>query len=274
MSTALSSTEFAAAAPATPNFAELFAAEERHFWFRARNRVLTDIVHRLTHRLNDGFRVLEVGCGTGNVLRNLEQVCRRGRVVGLDLYPQALRLARQRTSCPLVAADIHQLPFAEPFEIVGMFDVLEHLPDDRRVLIDLRRALAPDGRLVLTVPAHAWLWSEVDVYSGHYRRYAARQLSALLDECGLRVEYLTQFMGPLVPLMWLHRRAGGHQGPTSARQMDVDRQRVLSELKIVPVVNELLGGLLALERPFLRRGLRLPLGTSLLAVARLSQHQS
>jgi SAM-dependent methyltransferase len=267
MSTIASSTAFASAA-ATPDFAELFAAQDRHFWFCARNRVLANVVQRITQNLADGFRVLEVGCGTGNVLRVLEQVCARGDVIGLDLHPQGLRLARQRTRCPLVAADIHQLPFRDPFDVVGMFDVLEHLPDDRRVLIDLRKALTAEGRLLLTVPAHAWLWSEVDVYSGHFRRYAPRQLSALLEECGFRVEYLTQFMAPLLPLMWLSRRGVSGAAATGAAPVAVDRQRVLGELRIIPVLNELLGALLALERPGLRHGLRLPFGTSLLAVAR------
>ena len=95
---------------APPDFAELFAAERRHFWFRARNKLLSAVVRQLVADLADGYRLLEVGCGTGNVLRALEQVCTRGNVIGLDLYPQGLHLAGQRSDCPLVAADIHHLP--------------------------------------------------------------------------------------------------------------------------------------------------------------------
>ena len=143
-------------------FAPLAAIEDRHFWFRARNRTLAALLARLTAPLADGYRVLEVGCGTGNVLRVLEQTCRRGLVVGMDLYGEGLTFARGRTHCPLVRGDMSHPPFEARFDLIGLFDVLEHLADDRRVLRDVRAMLAPGGRLVLTVPAHPELWSYFD----------------------------------------------------------------------------------------------------------------
>jgi SAM-dependent methyltransferase len=246
------------------SFTALFEAEERHFWFRARNKVLERVVSRLVAPLPPGYRVLEVGCGTGNVLRVLERVCARGEVIGTDLYEDGLRYARRRVRCPLLAGDIHTMTFPHRFDLIGLFDVLEHLPDDTRILRALRDNLKPGGRLLLTVPAHRALWSYADEYGGHYRRYSPRQLRDLLEATGFRVEYLTQFMMLLYPFLWLGRRWNGRGRDQSLRQRKEQSDR---ELRPHPFVNALLYRLLSWERWWLRRRLRLPLGTSLLAVA-------
>jgi SAM-dependent methyltransferase len=247
-------------------FAALFAAEDRHFWFRARNRVIGRVVKSLTRSLPDGYRVLEVGCGNGNVLRVLERVCARGEVIGLDREAERLQYARQRVRCRLVQADIYDWPFRRPFHVIGMFDVLEHLSDDCQVLRQLHRALAPGCRLVLTVPAHKELWSYTDVAAEHYRRYAPAELNQTLVECGFTVEYLTQFMMVLWPLMWLGRRLAARIPPRNIGPRD--RQLFLRELRVVPVLNALLTRLLEREARWIARGGHLPLGTSLLAIAR------
>lgn len=248
-------------------FTPLFAVEDRHFWFQARNRVLEAAVAPLEAGWPDGYRALEVGCGTGFVLRLLERLCRRGEVGGLDPYEEGLELARQRVQCPVVRGDVFNWPFDQPFHLIGLFDVLEHLEDDFGALCQLRKGLAQDGRLVLTVPAHMSLWSYADSCAHHCRRYGESDLTAVLRKAGFEVEYLTQFMGLLYPLAWLGRRSGrGVPGADPAR----DRERFLKELRIVPVVNGVLRWLLSREAFFVRRRWRLPLGTSLLAIARPS----
>lgn len=249
-------------------FAALFAAEDRHFWFRARNRVIGAVVAELITPLPPGYHVLEVGCGNGNVLRVLEQACAAGEVTGFDLFAERLQYARARTKCRLVQGDIHRLPFTTPFELIGMFDVLEHLPDDERVLRDLHGALAPEGRLLLTVPAHMSLWSYADVNAGHFRRYSADGLAAVLRRTGFEVEYVSPFMMPLYPLMWLGRRLAAWRRRPGASTEASDRELFLRELRTVPILNSVLTWLLECEVPWLRRRQSLPLGTSLLAVGR------
>ena len=95
-------------------FDRLFAIEDRHFWFRARNAVITAVIGRIVGALPDGYRVLEVGCGTGNVLHVLQRTCGRGRVFGMDLFAEGLRFARRRTTCPLIQGDVHTPPFGDP----------------------------------------------------------------------------------------------------------------------------------------------------------------
>ncbi|HYN88796.1 MAG TPA: class I SAM-dependent methyltransferase, partial [Ardenticatenaceae bacterium] len=158
----------APAAPYDPqHFAPLFAIEDRHFWFRSRNRVIAAVARQLTADLNARYRVLEVGCGTGNVLRVLERVCARGTVMGMDLFAEGLSYARARTTCTLLQGDMRRPPFDAEFDLIGLFDVLEHLPDDVQVLRDLYAMLAPGGRLLMTVPAGPSLWSYFDEASGH-----------------------------------------------------------------------------------------------------------
>src|SRR5262245_44827544 len=226
----------AAVAPGRPHFDALVRAERRHFWFRHRNRVLASVFRRLSAGLPDGYRVLEVGCGSGNVLEVLQEVCARGRLTGSELYEEGLAFAAERVRCRLVTADVYDMPFGPEFDLVGLFDVLEHLPDDRRALRCLARALRPGGRLVLTVPAHASLWSHVDVASGHYRRYSPAALRAALEQAGFRVESLTQFMAPLFPLMWLGRRVSAlvnrlRPAPKSSMEL------ALGELRVNPALN-------------------------------------
>src|SRR5262249_43810635 len=160
-------------------------------------------VRGLTANLAPGYRVLEVGCGTGTVLQMLERVCATGQVAGMDLFEEGLEFARRRVSCPLICGDLRSPPFATTFDIVGMFDVLEHLEDDRGPLDHLFRLIRPGGRLILTVPAHMSLWSYFDESSCHYRRYDRTALQSKLAATGFEVEFITEFMMTLFPLVWL-----------------------------------------------------------------------
>lgn len=243
------------------HFANLFAVEDRHFWFRARNRVLARLAAQSAAEFGSGCRILEVGCGDGNVLRFLEKACPGGAVIGMDYFAEGLLLARQRVACPLVQGDLAKPPFGSMFHVAGLFDVLEHMPDDLGVLRDLRRMLIERGKLLITVPADPALWSDFDEASGHCRRYQPVELTTKLKEAGFTVEYLSPYMSILYPLMRLSRRKRG--GGESATNQAVNR-----DLRIVPVVNELLLAFLTAEAWWIGRGGKLPIGGSLLAVAR------
>src|ERR1700747_3398454 len=92
-------------------FSRLARIESKHFWFRTRNQIIATLTKQITKNLTDGYRVLEVGCGTGNVLRALEQGCPRGIVVGMDLFAEGLAFARTRTSCLLVQGNLERPAF-------------------------------------------------------------------------------------------------------------------------------------------------------------------
>lgn len=250
-------------------FQPLFDAEDRHFWFRSRNRIVRDVVERLLPSLPPDSPILEVGCGTGNVLRVLRETCPAATVVGMDLFAEGLGFASRRTTASLVQGDMHRPPFRAQFGVIGLFDVLEHLPDDRLVLRDLRAMLQTGGYLVVTVPAHPTLWSYFDEASQHQRRYRPQELCRKLNDADFHVEYLSQYMMSAFLPMWLGRRLAAlgrrRSGATAGRSAE---ELATQELKPTPIVNELFLGLLAVERAWLARGRALPLGTSLLAVGR------
>lgn len=251
-------------------YESLVSVEERHFWFRARNRAIVAAFESIRGQLKPGYRVLEVGCGTGNVLRALQPAAVGGTVIGMDLHAEGLRYARRRVDpALLVRGDAGRPPFSTTFEVVGLFDVLEHLEHDVEVLRSLRSLLTSDGFLLLTVPADPKLWSYFDVGSRHKRRYRRDELQEKLTAAGYSVEYLTPYMGVLYPILWMGRRVTGRrfQSTTDARQAwDVAE----ADLRVRPVSGAVLGFALEQELHLLRRRVRLPFGASLLAVARAS----
>jgi SAM-dependent methyltransferase len=249
-------------------FAPLFAIEDRHFWFRARNEVISALVEKELRHLAPGYRVLEVGCGTGNVLRVLEKVCKQGQVIGMDLFLEGLEYARRRVRLGLVQGDMQAPPFGGKFHIIGLFDVLEHLPDDLQVLENLNSMLLPGGLLLLTVPAFPTLWSYFDEAGRHVRRYEFHELHTRLEQAGFKVETISYYMMSIFPLVWMQRKLA--PGRSQAKPMDKKDiyDRTVNELRIVPVANQALATILGLEARWLKSGRRLPFGTSLLAMGR------
>lgn len=239
----------------------LLAAEDRHFWFRARNRTIAALAGQPIQRLGDGFRILEVGCGSGNVLRVLRDLAGgRGIVEGLELSTEAAAAARQRTGLTITDGYLADLDPAAAFDVIAAFDVLEHIADEAGVLSQMRTRLRPGGCLILTVPAHQSLWSAFDVASGHERRYTLPTLSRALRGSGFRVEYATYFMSLLFPLMWVRRRL------MHAEQRDMGAL-LDSEFQIVPGLNEVAYELLRQEARVVRARRHLPVGASIAAIA-------
>jgi SAM-dependent methyltransferase len=246
-------------------FDRLAQIEDRHFWFRARNRLIFELTARISSSLRPGSRVLEVGCGTGNVLRMLSRACPEGRVFGLELWFDGLRYAQRRCDVFLVQGDVRHCPFGKPFDLIGLFDVLEHVQEERETLASLWKLLGPGGRLLLTVPAHQSLWSYFDEAAQHCRRYSADDIHEKLTEAGFQVEFLSQFMASIFPLVWIFRKMRGLRNQSD---FDNSRAKASDEFQLVPIVNQILTALLTLESRWVARGHHMPIGTSLVAVAR------
>jgi hypothetical protein len=132
------------------------------------------------------------------------------------------------------------------------------LDEDEAVLAELRASLEPSGSIVLTVPQHPWLWSAADDFGRHKRRYTRTELVGKLQRAGLQVAYATSFMTTLLPLMLVSRR----------RQQDLRRFDPAQELRIPPRIDRLLERIVGTERHAIQHGVSLPVGGSLLAVAR------
>jgi SAM-dependent methyltransferase len=250
-------------------FPRLAEIEDRHFWFTSRNRIIGAQVRRLVGDAPTGIRMVEVGCGTGNVLRVLDQLLPGGAVFGMDLFAEGLAYAQQRSSAALVQGDVHQPPFSAEFELIGLFDVLEHLPDDRQVLCSLRNMLSENGLLLLTVPAHPRLWSYFDEAAQHRRRYRLAELRAKLNDTGYAVEFITPTMMAILPLVWIGRHVAQLRSRMPGQNSHQSDANLASrELRLIPVINTWLAHLLSVEAHWLGRGHRLPAGASLLVIAR------
>jgi SAM-dependent methyltransferase len=240
----------------------LLAVEDRHFWFRARNRIIAALVSDPIKSLPDGFRVLEVGCGSGNVLRVLKRAAAgRGSVEGLEVSGPASDAARKRTGLTVTNGHLADLRSPEPFDVIAAFDVLEHISDEAGVLSQMRSRLKSGGRLVLTVPAHPKLWSAFDEASEHMRRYTRSSLTNALRSAGFDIEYLSYFMFLLYPPMLLRRRLSLRGRDDFAAVFD-------SEFQVIPGINEVAYQVLRREAYVIKRRRRLPIGTSLAVIAR------
>jgi SAM-dependent methyltransferase len=248
------------------HFAAIAAAERRHFWFRARNRVLRTVLTPLGAAMPAPGRVLEIGCGTGNTLRVLEQACPAATVIGMDLFVEGLRFARAETRARLLQARIEAPPFRTRFHLIGLFDVLEHIEGDRAALEAIHAMLEPGGHLALTVPAGQHLWSPFDEAAHHCRRYEMPNLLALLKATGYEVQLATPFMTATYPALWLSRRLARRAQKGAAGGQAGD-DAVDAELHVPGWMNLLLDASLRPEGWVLKAGGRLPVGTSLLAVA-------
>lgn len=248
-------------------FKPLFLAEDRHFWFRTRNRMIAAIASQSIVGFSGDYRVLEIGCGTGNVTRVLDKVCDRGIVIGMDLHYEGLHYAKQRVVCPLVQGDFHWTPFRSQFELIGLFDVLEHIPDDVEVLRDLRTMLSDNGFLFLTVPAFPSLWSYFDEASHHVQRYKIKGLHEKLEDTGFKVVYISYFMTSIFPVLWFFRHIAQMTKSDLYPDKDFERGLALNELQIIPVINEMLTWVFRWEIWMIKRRIRLPFGTSIIALA-------
>ena len=223
------------------------------------------LAKRISSGLNPGYLVLEVGCGTGNALRVLRQACPEGMVVGMELWFDGLRHAKRRSAGFLVQGDVRNCPFGKPFDLIAILDVLEHIQEDQETLVALWKLLVPGGRLLLTVPAHQSLWSYFDEASHHCRRYSAAEIRRKLTNAGFEVEFQSQFMACIFPIVWIFRKISGlRQRRDASNAMMLARE----EFRLLPVANGILTALLNLEARWLASGHRLPMGTSLVVIAR------
>jgi SAM-dependent methyltransferase len=236
-------------------FAELAAVEDRSFWFRGRNRLIVRLVSNFA---TPGESFLEIGCGTGYVLRGLVRECGL-KATGSELFAAGLEVARERVpEADLVELDAREMPYDGSFDFAGAFDVIEHIDDDVGVLRGLRQAVRPGGLVFLTVPQHPWLWSAADTYAHHVRRYRKRELVERVEEAGLRVVRMTSFVTSPLPLMAAARLC---------KRRPAEDYDLVSELVPPLGINRALEQALRAECALISRGIDLPAGGSLVLIA-------
>lgn len=238
-------------------FTRLARLEAANFWFRSRNRLL---IWALRFYFPQVRSFLEIGCGTGFVLLGFRQAFPGLTLYGSEIFRQGLAVAKQRLpGVTLFQMDALRVPFEHEFDVIGAFDVLEHIEEDEAVLHQMFQAIKPGGGIILTVPQHRFLWSVIDDYSFHKRRYTRRELVEKVEQAGFTILRTTSFVSLLLPLMMLSR--------ITQRKMQADFDPV-AELRMNPVLNGSLEKVLGVERIAIERGISFLAGGSLLIIAR------
>lgn len=238
---------------------ECFAVEDDSFWFRHRN----DCIGNAVERYPPSGLIYDVGGGNGFVAAAL--VASGHATVVVEPSLTAARNARARGVPTVIAAAFNDAGFAPAsLPAVGLFDVLEHIQEDRDFLRFVGELLEPSGRLYLTVPAFARLWSAEDANAGHIRRYRLAELKALLAETGFRVEWATYFFSFLVPPILLFRALPSALGFGKS----TDARRRGQEHRPGRLARGILDRLCRWELKRLAAGLPIPFGSSCLIVAR------
>jgi SAM-dependent methyltransferase len=234
-------------------YQQMAELDDRHWWYRARREVLAELIRREVRPPKDA-KILELGCGTGH---NLAMLSGFGHVDGLELDEEARALSEKRLGRKVMSAPLPELAGVpnRRYDLVGAFDVIEHIADDAAALASIAAKLKPTGKFVMTVPAHQWMWSSHDVVNHHKRRYSKAALKALIEASPMKLDRIGYFNSLLFPL------AVAQRGASKLRREDD------ADVSLPPApLNAALEKIFAAERYLVGR-LPLPPGLSLFAVA-------
>ncbi len=234
----------------------LFKNEEKHFWFITRKEFILKKVNKYL-RKND--KIIEIGAGTGNIARYLRENGFINICVG-EMHLNGLLFAKSYGIEECYQFDLLDSPFEKEFDAVCMFDVLEHISDDYSALLNVYKMLRDKGKIILTVPAHMWLWSRYDAIACHKIRYSKKQLTKKLKDTGFKVIETKYFFSSILPLLilreFLHK---DNRNPVKQEEYDI-------YLYINPIVNKILLKIVRIENS-IHNFLPNLVGGSLLAIA-------
>ena len=222
-----------------------------YWWYRARTQLLHAALGEFLGRPE---RLLDVGSADGPSVAWMKGDHQR---VTIDVDPRGLQPGEG------VCASALALPFPDAtFDVVGAFDVLEHCEPEKQAIDELARVLAPGGRLLLSVPAYQWAWSDHDVRAGHHRRYTEDRLVSVVQGTGLRVLRSTYAFGGVFPFFVAERVV--RRIKSRRQQLGTGAEQRLTPVS--PAMDKVLMGLIALDQRVLRRR-DIPFGSSVLLAA-------
>jgi SAM-dependent methyltransferase len=244
------------------SFDFLETVESGHFWFRSRNTLIGWLTRKYAPHAR---RVMEIGCGTGFVLNALKDALPGADICGSELHSRGLVIARNRhgASVELVQMDARRTGLSNALDMVGAFDVLEHIEEDEAVLAECARMLRPGGVLIATVPQHRFMWSAQDEIAHHVRRYERGELGRKAGDAGLETVYQSSFVSLAFPLMAASRLLRGRGGGAAS-----NRDKVEAEFRLPWSVNSMMFALQNAEHLLRRAGVKFPFGGSQVLVAR------
>ena len=237
---------------------ELLASmEDQNWWNEGRRRILCSFTKTITNKTD--LRILDVGCGPGGTSTAFSIF---GTVMGVDSSTAALKIALRR-GLRVFKSTLLTIPLKDKsFDLITALDVIEHIPEEKKVLTEINRILKPDGFVVITVPAFQFLWSEHDVAVSHVRRYNIPSLRSSLHDAGfsiVRISHFVSFVFPLVALYRIMTKSGTKKSNPKPNLH-----------KLPQFVNNILEKILFLENNLLKK-FNLPFGVSIICVAKKSK---
>jgi SAM-dependent methyltransferase len=243
------------------SFDHLASIEDEHFWFVPRGKLLTSLL--LKHFPN-AQAFLEIGCGNGAVLNDISARTNDMQLFGSELHPAGLSVARRRLAkrAQFVQMDARKIMAENCFDVIGAFDVIEHIAEDEDVIRSAHRALRPKGGLIVSVPQHPWLWSSADEIAYHVRRYRRGEMEDRMRRNGFTIVFSASYCTFLLPLMiasrWLDR--------LKSRKTASSKPMVELEARPPALVNSAMRTILQLEAFLTLAGFHWPVGGSRIVI--------
>lgn len=185
---------------------EILRALEDTWWHYGRKEAVRQALRKAG--VGKNIRVLDVGAGYGGMISVLSSY---GTVDGTEPEPEAALVCKERGYSEFFSSEIEALEKKKIYDLIGAFDVIEHVNDDTTFVSHLSQLTTKDGHLVATVPAFMFLWGVHDVTHMHYRRHTIATMKKLLEEAGYEVSYARYwncFLFPAAVCMRLFGKTG------------------------------------------------------------------
>jgi SAM-dependent methyltransferase len=236
-------------------FNKLITLENDLWWYIVRRQIIEKALDFI--KIHPKSDIFEVGCGNGG---NLELLSRYGSLYAIEKDDKARKISNDRQIIDVQKGSLpDSIPFGDKqFDLITLFDVLEHIDDDLGALKIIRNRIKDDGKLLITVPAYNFLWSELDVMNQHKRRYRMGGLKSVIRKAGFMPVYATYFNTILFPAISAVRLVCKMSG----KEFKGDRE-MPSQL-----VNDLLARVFSVEKNFIPK-VSLPFGVSILVIAQV-----
>lgn len=231
--------------------------ENYHWWWEGRRYLVKQLL-----RGKHPERILDIGCGTGETLTFLQTLFPDAELFGVDTSYDSVSYSQKRGHKNVVFADANKLPYKhDKFDVILFLDVLEHIKDDTKALLEAKRVLAKNGEIIITSPALPFLWSDHDKNQGHFRRYTEKEVYKLAEKSKLqlkRVGYFNFFLSPIIILVRL-------LGKLPYLHFIVRYDNGINyNVAYHPYINKLLSTIFKMELWFFMKGVRFPFGISII----------
>lgn len=240
-------------------YQEMYELEETYWWHVAKRMLVKKL---LSLYINDysNKKLVDIGCGTGKFLQEMNVWQDWQALLGLDGSDEAIKFTKERKIAQVKKADFEtKLPIkSNSYDVVTSLDVVEHINDDQHLIHEFYRVLKPGGIAIITVPAHQWLWTYWDEMLGHYRRHNKQSVSRLFNNAGFTIEKLSYFYSYLLPIALIFR---------ALKSRKTKDEQASDFIKVPQIINMFLLSKAFVEKESIKY-INIPFGLSVVCVAK------